>query len=134
MLLRFPNAAARLAVLVFALALAATLTFFGIRNARAASQAGLGTHAGYEAAVRLEPSNPENWYLLGRYWQYTLDEPDPTRAISNFRRALSLNPRFVNASLEVGAIYEPDGDTSAAREAYLQARKAAPASAAVAWR
>src|ERR1700737_1413072 len=119
MVLRLPNPAVRLAVLAFAFVLAATLTFFGIRGARAVSQAALGTRAGYEAAVRLEPSNPENWYLLGRYWQYTLAEPDPTRAISNFRRALSLNPRFVNAWLEVGTIYESDGDTSAAREAYL---------------
>jgi hypothetical protein len=134
MLLRLPNSAARLAVLVFALALAATLTFFGIRNARASSRAGLGTRAGYEAAVRLEPSNPENWYLLGRYWQYTLDEPDPNRAISNFRRALSLNPRSADTWLDLGTVYESEGDFPAGRDAYLQARKAYPTSAAVAWR
>ena len=52
MLLRLPNPAARLAVLVFAFALAAILTFFAMRNARAANQAGLGTRAGYEAAER----------------------------------------------------------------------------------
>jgi hypothetical protein len=49
MVLRLPNPAARLAVLAFALALAATLTFFGIRGARAVSQAGLGTRAGRRA-------------------------------------------------------------------------------------
>jgi cytochrome c-type biogenesis protein CcmH/NrfG len=92
MLLRLPNPAARLAVLAFALVLAATLTFLSVRNARAANQAGLGTRAGYEAAARLEPANPENWYLLGRYWLYTLDDPDPSRAIISFRRAVSLVP------------------------------------------
>jgi hypothetical protein len=134
MFLRLPNSAARFAVLVLAFALAAALTFFSIRNARAANQSGLATRAGYEAAARLEPANPENWYLLGRYWQYTLDEPDPGRAIGNFRRALSLNPRYPDAWLDLGTLYEAEGDLSAARDAYLQARNAYPASAAVAWR
>src|SRR5712664_2665934 len=134
MLLRLPNPAARLAIVVFAFGLAATLAFFSIRNARAANQAGLGTRAGYEAAARLEPDNAENWYLLGRYWQYTLDEPNPGRAISNFRRALALNPRSADAWLDLGTVYQSEGDFPSAREAYLQARKVYPASAAVAWR
>jgi TPR repeat len=134
MLLRLPNPAARLAVLVLAFALAVTLAFFSVRNARAANQAGLGTRAGYESAASLEPTNPENWYLLGRYWQYTLDDPDPALAINNFRRALSLNPRYADAWLDLGAVYESEGNFAAARDAYLQARKAYPVSAAVAWR
>jgi len=134
MLLRLPNPAARLTVLVFAFALAATLTFFSVRNARAANQAGLGTRAGYEAAASLEPTNPENWYLLGRYWHYILDDPDPALAINNFRRALSLNPRYADAWLDLGTVYESEGNFAVARDAYLQARKAYPVSAAVAWR
>jgi len=134
MLLRLPNPAARLAVVVLAFALAAALTFFSVRNARAANQAGLGTRAGYEAAASLEPANPGNWYLLGRYWQYTLDDPDPALAISNFRRALSLNPRYADAWLDLGTVYESEGDFSAARDAYLQARNAYLISATVAWR
>ena len=134
MLLRLPDPAARFAVLVLALVLAVTLSFFSVRNARAAIEAGLGTRAGYEAAARLEPTNPENWYLLGRYWQYTLDDPDPTRAIVNFRHALSLNPRYADAWLDLGAVSESEGDLSGARDAYVQARNAYPVSAAVAWR
>jgi hypothetical protein len=134
MLLRLPNPAARFAVFALAFALAATLTFFSVRNARAANQAGLGTRAGYQAAVNLEPANPENWYLLGRYWQYTLEDPDPTLAVSNFRRALALNPRYADAWLDLGTVYESEGDFSAARDAYLQARSAYPISATVAWR
>jgi len=132
--LRLPNPGARLAVVVLAFALAATLTFLSVRNARAANQAELGTRAGYEAAVSLEPSNPENWYLLGRYWQHTLDDPDPTLAMSNFRRALSLNPRYADAWLDLGTVYESEGELSAARDAYLEARNAYPISATVAWR
>src|SRR5690242_14832237 len=134
MLLRLSNPAARLAILFLAVALAATLTFFSVRNARAVNQAELATRSGYEAATRLEPANPENWYLLGRYWQYTLDDPDPARAIANFRHALSLNPRYADAWLDLAAVYEAEGDLFGARGAYVQARNAYPASAAVAWR
>jgi tetratricopeptide (TPR) repeat protein len=108
MLLRLPSPAARLAVLA--------------------------TRAGYEAAVRLEPANSENWYLLGRYWQYTLEEPDPGRALTNFRRALALNPRSADAWLDLGTVYEIEGDPASARDAYLHAHEVYPASAEVAWR
>src|SRR5258708_5001095 len=134
MLLRLPDPAARFAVLVLALVLAVTLSFFRFGTPRAAFEAGLGTRPGYEAPARLEPTNPENWYLLGRYWQYTLDDPDPTRAIVNFRHALSLNPRYADAWLDLGAVSESEGDLSGARDAYVQARNAYPVSAAVAWR
>src|SRR6266478_455596 len=134
MLLRLPDRAARFAVLVLAFVLAAALTFFSVRNARAAIEAGLGTRSGYETAVSLEPTNPENWYLLGRYWQYTLDDPDPTHAIASFRHALSLNARYADAWLDLAAVYESEGDLFGARDAYVQARNAYPVSAAVAWR
>jgi len=132
--LRLPNAPARLAVALLALALAATLGYSSIRNARAAHQASLGTRSGYEAAARLEPDNAENWYLLGRYWHYTLDEPDARRAVQNYRHSLSLNPRAANAWLELAAVYESEGDLPNAREAFLQAKRAYPVSAAVSWR
>lgn len=134
MFLRLPNPAARLAVIALALSLTLTLAFFSVRNARATNQAGLLTRAGYESAARLEPGNPENWYLLGRYWQYTFDEPDPDRAIGNFRRALALNPRYADAWLDLGTVYETEGNFPSARDAYLQARQAYPTSAEVAWR
>jgi len=126
MLLRLPNPAARLAVLVFAFALAVTLTFLSVRNARAVNNAGLGTRAGYEAAVRLEPANAENWYLFGRYWQYTLDEPDSRRAISNFRRALAINPAYTDAWLDLASVYETEGNAPAALDAFLQPAKPTP--------
>lgn len=134
MILRLPNSAARFAVLVFAFALATALAFFSVRNAWAVGKSELGTRAGLEAAARLEPSNSDNWYLLGRYWQYSLDESDPARAIANFHRALSINPRSVDTWLDLGTIYETENNSAAARAAYLQARNAYPASAEVSWR
>lgn len=134
MLLRLPNVPARLAAVLLALALAATLAYSSIRNARAAHDAGLGTRIGYEAATRLEPRNAYNWYLLGRYWQYTLDQPDNARAIQSYRHALLLNPGAADAWLDLATAYEIEGDIPKARDAFLQAKRAYPLSAAVSWR
>jgi tetratricopeptide (TPR) repeat protein len=134
MLLRLPNLPARLALVLFASALAATLAYFSIRNARAIYQASLGTRSGYETAARLEPGDAENWYLLGRYWQYTLDEPDARRAVQHYRHALFLNPRSADTWLDLAAVYESEGDLPRARDAFLQAKRAYPLSAAVSWR
>src|SRR5579864_3872939 len=134
MLLRLPNAPARLAVVLLSVVLGASLAHFSIRNARAVHQASLGTGSGYEAAARLEPDNDENWYLLGRYWLHTLDETDARRAIQNYRHALFLNPRSADTWLEVAAASETEGNLQTARDAYLQAKRAYPVSAAVSWR
>src|SRR5260370_8275513 len=100
MLLRLPNVPARLATVFFALLLGLILAYLSIRNARADYYANLATRAGYETAARLEPENAVNWYLLGRYWQYTLDEPDARRAILNYRHAISLNPHSAATCLD----------------------------------
>jgi tetratricopeptide (TPR) repeat protein len=134
MLLRLPNVPARLATVFFAAILGATLAYFSIRNARADYYVNLATRAGYETAARLEPENAVNWYLLGRYWQYTLDEPDANRAILNYRHALSLNPRSAATWLDLAAAYESEGDLQNARAAFLQAKLVYPLSADVSWR
>src|SRR5467141_5094669 len=134
MLLRLPNVPARLATVFFAAILGATLAYLSIRNARADYYANLATRAGYETAARLEPENAVNWYLLGRYWQYTLDEPDARRAILNYRHALSLNPHSAATWLDLAAAYESEGDIQDARAAFLQAKLAYPLSADVSWR
>jgi hypothetical protein len=134
MLLRLPNVPARLAAVFLALTLAATLAYLSIRNARAVYDASLGTRVGYEMAARLEPQNADNWYLLGRYWQYTFDEPNVRRAIQNYRHALFLNPASADSWLDLATAYETEGDVQNAREAFLRAKRAYPLSAAVSWR
>ena len=134
MLLRLANPAARLLLLAFAFLLAAALSFLSIRNAVAAHETGLGTRTGYETAVRMEPGDFENWHLLGRYWQYALDQPDPSRALSAYRIALALNPQSSNAWLDLATLYESEDRIPDARNAFLQARQAYPLSAEVSWR
>src|SRR5437762_13553895 len=69
MILGLSSIAQRGLLVVASFAVALILSYFSIRNALAAHYAGLETPEGYERATRLEPANPRNWYLLGRYWQ-----------------------------------------------------------------
>jgi tetratricopeptide (TPR) repeat protein len=134
MLLRLPNVPARLAAIFLAVTLATTLAYLSIRSARAVYYADLGTRLGYETAARLEPRDANNWYRLGRYWQYTLDEPNAPNAIQDYRHTLLLNPVSADAWLDLATAYESEGDLRDARDAFLQAKRAYPLSAAVSWR
>jgi tetratricopeptide (TPR) repeat protein len=116
------------------LALGAALAYSSIRNAVADHDAGLGTRDAHERSVKLEPGNALNWFLLGRYWQYNLEEPDNARAIPAYRTALSLDPQSANTWLDLATVYELEGDTSTARDSFLQAKRVYPLSAEVSWR
>jgi Flp pilus assembly protein TadD len=134
MVLRLSSAAARLTLVFVAFILATTLSYSSIRNALATYYSGLETQAGYERAAQLEPGNPEHWFLLGRYWQYNLEDPDAQRALNAYRTSLSLDPRDASVWLDVATSYESQGDLPAAREAFLQAKRVYPVSAEVSWR
>ena len=110
------------------------LSYFSVRNALAAHFVGLQTRQGYERATRLEPRDFQNWLLLGRYWQYSLEETDTPRALQAYNVALSLNPRSADLWSDAGAAYETEGDIAAARDAFLHAKKAYPLSAEISWR
>ena len=134
MILRLANTAARLTLIFVAFALATALGYSSIRNASAVHYSNLGTRAANERATQLEPGNPLNWYLLGRYWQYNLDEPDNPRAIKAYRTSLSLDPRSANTWLDIATAYELEADLPSARDAFLQAKRVYPVSAEVSWR
>ena len=89
---------------------------------------------GFERAVRLEPADAQNWYLLGRYWQYNLEDPDAARAIRSYLSALSFNPASYETWLDLASAYESEGNLVAARDAFLRAKKVYPLSAGVCWR
>src|SRR6516162_6414387 len=105
-----PSPRARLVLVVCSFALALFLVFFSVRNAVAAYYLGLDTRGGYERAVRLEPHNSRNWYLLGRSYFYDFDEPDPVRAVAAFQRAADLEPYSAAALLDLAAAYESQGN------------------------
>ena len=144
MVLRLSSSIARATLLFVAAVLAVALGYSSTRNALAAHFAGLETRAGFERAVQLEPGNPETWFLLGRYWQYNIEEPDSHRAIAAYLNAISLDPHSANNWLDLAAAYESAANSAdqgrapslqnVARQAYEHAKKVYPISAEVAWR
>ena len=134
MILRLSNTTQRGILVVVAFFAALFLSYFSIRNARAVHFDGLQTLEGFERATHLEPGGASNWYLLGRYWQYNLENPDVPRAIRSYFSALSLNAKSSETWLDLGTAYESEGNFAAARDAFLHAKKAYPLSAEVSWR
>jgi len=134
MILRLSDSASRGLLVAAALLVGLWLSFFGIRAAIAYHDSEEETAKRLEAAVRLEPSNPDYWYILGRYQQYNLDQPDALLAENSYRKAIALSPDATEAWLDLATAYELDGKTEEARDAYLQAKKSYPVSAEVSWR
>lgn len=123
----------RLAILVLASITAIILSWLSIRTALAEHYANQNTLSGYEKAVHLEPDNPQYWYLLGNYLQNNMYEPNAERAIRAYKTSLSLYPRNADAWLNLAEAYETRGDLEAARNSFLEAKHAYPASANVLW-
>src|ERR1700674_5067885 len=134
MILRISSNAERKVLVAVSFAVALILSYFSIRNAIAVHYAGLETSQATERAARLEPTDPRNWYLLGRYWQFNLEEPDAARAIRYYLSALSLNPASWETWLDLAAAYESEANLVAARDAFLRAKKAYTLSPEVSWR
>src|SRR6267378_865847 len=133
MILRLSSSAQRGALVLAAFLAAVFLSYFSIRNARADHLAGLETRQALERATQLEPGDARNWYLLGRYWQFNLEDSDAQKAARAYKTAVSVNPRSTVSWLGLGSVYESVGDLAHAREAFLQAKKTYPLSAEVAW-
>src|ERR1700685_1262366 len=131
MVLRLSSSIARATLLFVAAVLAAALGYSSTRNALAAHFAGMETRLGQERAVQLEPGNPETWFLLGRYWQYNIEEPDSKRAVAAYRTAISLDPHSATTWLDLAAAYESEGGATAARAAFQQAQRGYALSAGV---
>jgi len=134
MVVRLSSPRTRLAIVGASLLLTAFLSYFSLREARAAFLASSQSSPGLDVAVRLEPGNANYWYLLGHYWQYNLDQHDLSRAIADYKQSLALNPRSFQAWLDLAESYEADGDSPSADDAFHMAGDAYPASAEVAWR
>jgi len=134
MILRLSDSLSRGLLVLAAVAAAVVVSYFGIRMALAA-RAAEGTAAkDFETAARLEPRNPEYWYRLGHYEQYSLEDPDPARAEDSLHRAVALDPHYTEAWLDLATAYELEGNAEATREAYQHAEQSYPVSAEVAWR
>jgi tetratricopeptide (TPR) repeat protein len=131
--LPLPRRRSRALLLALSCAFALLVGFLGIRNALAAHFLGLDTRDGYERAVKLEPRNPRNWYLLGRSYLYDLEQPDPEKALSALRKSVELDPYSAEAMLDLAIAYDSEGDPGRARQALEEAQRVYPLSADVSW-
>jgi tetratricopeptide (TPR) repeat protein len=134
MILRLSTPAARGLLVLIAFALVAILAYSGVCNALAVHEVGLNTQRGLELAARLEPANAENWYLLGRYWQYNLEDPNSEKAIEAYQKSLSIDAHSADTWSDLAMAYESEDNLPAARDALLHAKSAYPLSPEVAWR
>ena len=126
--------AARGTIVFVALGLCLSLSYLSIRNARAAHQVGRETPEGYERATQLEPGDARNWYLLGHYWQFNVEQPDLQRAIRAYQTSLSFDPLSADTWLDLGGAFEFEGNLPEARKSFLEAKGVYPNSAEVSWR
>jgi tetratricopeptide (TPR) repeat protein len=134
MIVSLSSAAARGALVGVALAIAAYLSYFSVQTARATYYTETETLHGFERATQIEPGNARNWYLLGRYLQYSFEDANPQRAISSYIKSLEIDPRATSTWLELAATYESEGNDDAARRAFISAKQTYPLSAEVSWR
>ena len=134
MILRLSDSLSRGLLVIGSLILALWVSFFGVRSGIAGLEADGKSLSDLQLAVRLEPGNPEYWYRLGHYQQFNLEQPDAVAAVAAYQKAVALSPGYTQVWLDLGTAYEIDGNTSAAQDAFLRAKKTYPASADVAWR
>jgi hypothetical protein len=134
MILHLSDSLRRGLLVIGSLLVALWVSFFGVRSGIAGLAADGESITDLRWAVRLESSNSEFWYRLGHFQQFNLEQPDAGAAVDSYQKAVSLNPGYTEAWLDLGAAYELDGNTAAAQSAFLRAKKSYPASADVAWR
>lgn len=86
-----------------------------------------------ERGVSLESGNGDAWDRLGRYHQWDFANPDISRSISDFSRAVSDDPHSAHFLMDLAGAYEAAGDVPRARQTWDRARSVYPASAEVDW-
>jgi len=85
-------------------------------------------------AAELVGGNAEAWARLGEATQFSLNETNPSLAISYYLRAVRINPLSASNWIELANAYEATEDVSRAQGAYENAKRDYPISAAVAWK
>jgi hypothetical protein len=112
---------------------AATLIFQASRLWMADTHVGSGKVDEMEQGAALVPQNADAWDRIGRYYLLSFADPDIPQAISDFQRAVKIDPFSEDYWLDLASAYDASGNTPAAQDAYDHAREVYPASALVAW-
>ena len=122
--------------IVAAIAIAAAVWFIysGGKHALASHYALSSSPENWERATRIEPDNAETWYRLGRFRQLDFDNADIPLAISDYERAVNLNPHSPYYKLDLAGALEMAGNNAEADHNFRAAQAAYPISAEVSWK
>ncbi len=88
---------------------------------------------GLLSALRFDGDNATYHYLLGRYYQLNLADPDITTAIDQYSRSLVINPLQAGAWLDLSKAYQLAGRDGEAEYALVRAVRLSPNNPEVAW-
>jgi tetratricopeptide (TPR) repeat protein len=124
---------ARPAILVFALAAGALISYQAARLWLAYHRIHSPRLEVIERGAALEPGNADAWDLLGRYRQLDFANADPQQELRDYQRAVKEDPLNATFWMNLAGAYEANGDLSAAQSAFERARSVYPLSAEVAW-
>ena len=127
------GATARWAAFAAIFLASATLTVGAAKYAVADQWAQSANPALWLRAAKLEPSNADNWYRLGRYRQFDFENVDLPLAISYYERATAVDPGSSPYWMDLGSAYEMVGNVAAADLAFRNAQKQYPVSAQADW-
>ena len=127
------RAPARAAILVFALAAGALLSYQAVRLWLAYHRIHSTRLEIIERGAALEPGNAEAWDLLGRYRQLDFASADPQQELADYQRAVQDDPLSATFWMNLAGAYEAKGDLNAAQNSFERARSVYPLSAEVAW-
>jgi tetratricopeptide (TPR) repeat protein len=91
------------------------------------------TVGAYSQALKFNPSDPMLWWYRGRLRHYSVDSTDIQGAISDYNRALDLNPRLGQAQVDLADCYQRAGKDDEAEAALEKAFKIRPYSPLIRW-
>jgi tetratricopeptide (TPR) repeat protein len=128
------NPAQRWTAAVIAIVAALWFCYAGGKHTLASHYALSSNHENWEWALRIEPDNPEIWYRLGRFRQLDFDNTDLPLSITDYRRAIQLNPRSPYYKLDLAGALEMAGKNDEADSSFRGAQAAYPISAEVSWK
>ncbi len=131
--LRLATFGARVGFVGVVLAIGASLTFLGEKEAVLEHLGNSASALSLEKAIDLDPGNAGLHYRLGTVYILSTEEHDLSKAFIHLRRATELNPHHGRYWLRLAAAAESMGDTSRARAAMEQALKLRPMSPEFWW-
>lgn len=91
------------------------------------------TVAGFSCALQYNPGDATLWWSRARLRHYAVDDVDFAQAIVDYRKALEINPRLVQAWMDLANAYEQTGNFAQAEDALGHAVATRTYSPAIHW-